>query len=127
MILIIEFYQTLFFLSFNHIFLYFIGAFDVFSFSFSRWNDNLSYTTISVTKLDGISKLGIELGIDLLGHACSSAVTLIWSQISSLFLRQLLKTKLELLRHSCSMWWGLSLHQWGSNSVLKVVGTLPQL
>ena len=72
MILIIEFYQTLFFLSFNHIFPYFIGAFDVFLFFFSRWNDNLSYTTISITKLDDISELGIELGIDLLGHAYSS-------------------------------------------------------
>ena len=71
-ILIIEFYQTLFFLSFNHIFLYFIGAFDVFLFSFSRWNDNLCYTTISVTKLDDINELGIKLGIDLLGHAYSS-------------------------------------------------------
>ena len=72
MILITEFYQTLFFLSFNHIFLYFIGAFDVFLFSFSWWNDNLSYTTISITKLDDINELGIKLGIDLLGHAYPS-------------------------------------------------------
>ena len=54
MILIIEFYLNLFFLSFNNFFLHIIGAFDMFLFSFSRWNDNLSYTTISVTKLDDI-------------------------------------------------------------------------
>ena len=54
MILIIEFYQNFFFLSFNHIFLYIIGAFDVFLFPFSLWNNNLSYTIISVTKLDDI-------------------------------------------------------------------------
>ena len=55
MILIIEFYQTLSFLSFNHIFLHTIGAFDVFLVSFSCWNDNLDYTTIFVTKLDDIT------------------------------------------------------------------------
>ena len=58
MILIIEFYKILFFLSFNHIFLYIIGAFDLLLFSFSRWNDNLSCTTISITKLDNISFFG---------------------------------------------------------------------
>ena len=54
MILIIEFHQTIFFLSFNHIFLHIIGAFDMFLFSFSWWNDNRSHITISVTKLDDI-------------------------------------------------------------------------
>ena len=53
-----EFYETLIFLSFNHIFLYTIGAFDVYLFSFSRWNNNHSYTTISVTKLDNIKRPG---------------------------------------------------------------------
>ena len=97
----------------------------MFLFSFSQWNDNLSYTTISITKLDDISELGIERGIDLLGHAYSSE-HIHYFDLESDF-EPLSQTRLRLLGHSCSMWWGLSLHQWGSNSVLKVVGTLSQL
>ena len=41
--------------SFNQIFLYIIGAFDVFLISFSQWINNLNYIIISFSKLDDIN------------------------------------------------------------------------
>lgn len=41
--------------SFNQIFLYIIGTFDVLLISFSQWINNLNYITISFSKLDDIN------------------------------------------------------------------------
>ena len=104
MILIIEFYQNFFFLSFNHIFLYIIGAFDVFLFPFSRWNDNLSYTTISVTKLDDIRLVWRGYIQTMCYHAWVNPrhiFTVLGEHIFTL-LEEMNNILLRLLFHTCS-------------------------